>query len=944
MKKGRMNHSSKHSHDGQTAAVAAPAQPSPPAHSPTDPDIAGAIIQQLSDMALAINTEGRILYANLTCAPENWQGRPLAELLARVELYTPDLSPLPYERIPLVQALAGENVRDFLCLVRLGNEGPLHLQSVSAAPIRAKDGAIIGAASVGRDISAEWRLRRQEAEMAQARQAAEQAGARLRALFDTIADPVLMADTNGRLVETNAAGRQYLGNLPEEAPLPTLAEYLMSHRMYTQDHLPVPPEMRPIVRALAGEVIHGQEVRVVFPEGREMWALIHAAPVRAEDGRILGSALTLHDVTDLHQARQELEQAYQQAQAERQILENVFDNIPYTHVALFDQHGRLVRINPDGPRLMGYETADAFRAALARPQEWQMLRDNVSISPDQWPLTRALRGERFDSQEYHVLTPDGYEAHFLMNGGPVAWDEDGNVTLAVNVGHDVRELRRLMDEAERERAQYRTLTESIPQFVWSATPDGKAVYFNAHWEAFTGTPTDQLLGDGWLQDIHPQDRERVAAAWAAACAAGADYEVEYRLRGKGGIYRHFLARGTRVNDSRGRCLQIVGTTTDITDPVRDRNRNRLLRQIGDSLRASLHPDDVLRATTGILGRFLKASRAYYSVVGPAAQEISILSEYTRDAARPSVLGTYPLPGDNPFAKALMSGQNMIISDVRKDPLTRPVQDRFLRYRIRSLIGIPIVEGARWVATLFVADDAPRQWTEEEVELTELVAERARLAVENARLYQAEREQTQRLAEAFAETHHRVKNNLQVIAALLDMRLMESEGDSAPISRRDLGRMVGHVRAIAAVHDFLSHHQAAMTVSAREVVKRLVPMAIQTADIHTEWQSDDAVLSVKQGTALALILNELLSNASKHGAQRAWVTLRRTGDACQLEVSDDGPGFPPDFNPERDAHQGLDLVTTLAERDLQGRISFGNTPAAGGCVQIHFTVEADASAK
>src|SRR5205814_2960464 len=137
--------------------------------------------------------------------------------------------------------------------------------------------------------------------------------------------------------------------------------------------------------------------------------------VRSAEGRIIGSVLTLHDVTHRHAARRQLEIALQEAQAQRQILENLFDNIPYTHVALFDPTGNLIRINPDGPRLLGYETAEAFRAALQKPDAWRVtLSDGTPMTPEQRPLARALRGERFDSEEYHVTTPDGYEARFLM--------------------------------------------------------------------------------------------------------------------------------------------------------------------------------------------------------------------------------------------------------------------------------------------------------------------------------------------------------------------------------------------------------------------------------------------------------------------------------------------------------------------------------------------------
>jgi PAS domain S-box-containing protein len=779
-----------------------------------------------------------------------------------------------------------------------------------------------------------------EQELRQARQEAAQAGARLRALFDAMQDTVMMADTEGRLIETNAAGRAYLGDLAPDAPLPSLARYLASHRMYTPDGMPIPSEQRPIVRAIAGEKVQDHEARVVFPDGKEAWILINASPVRDADGRIQGGIQALRDITYRHQARQQLETALQGAQTQQQILANLFLNIPQTHVAFFDRNANLVHINPDGPRLMGYVTAAQLQAALRRPDAWKVTAaDGAPVAPERWPLARALRGERFDAQEYHVLTPDGYEAHFLMNGGPVAWDEEGRVTLAVNVGHDIRELRRLMDEAERERAQYQTLTESIPQFVWSADPEGRATYFNAGWSRFTGTPTERLLGDGWQKDIHPRDRARVAAAWRTACTAGGNYEVEYRLRGRDGAYRRFLARGRPVRDNQGRFVQMVGTTTDITAQVRDRDRDRLLRQIGDKLRATLDPGQMLRAVASELGHFADVARVYYADINGEAGTLSIHDDYAYSDALPSATGVHPMRARPSVVVAFQAGKTLTFADLATDARTRDdYAEAFAPFEIRSMLAVPLREQGQWVSTLVLADDAPRQWTEEEVELTEAVAERTRLAVENARLYEAEREKARRLEESFAETHHRVKNNLQVIAALLDMRIMDDAEDAIPVTRQDLQRMVGNVRAIAAVHDFLSHHQAAMTVSARGVIGRLVAMATQTAGITADCEADETTLTVKQGTALALILNELLSNAGKHGAQTARVLFRCRDADCHLAVGDDGPGFRPDFDPERHVQQGLSLVTMLAERDLQGTIEFGNRVEGGGQVRIMFPRE------
>ena len=500
---------------------------------------------------------------------------------------------------------------------------------------------------------------------------------------------------------------------------------------------------------------------------------------------------------------------------------------------------------------------------------------------------------------------------------------------------------RLRETGEQAQMQHRTLTESLPQLVWATTPEGNATYFNSRWSQFTGTPLENLLGTGWLTDLHPDDRERVAAVWQAAYRSRQPYEAEYRIRGKNGTYRRFLARGVPVTDAQGQIVQIVGTTTDITDQVADRERDRLLRKIADGMRLSQNPQQVLANVAQELGWFLHTARVFFADVD-ADGNLNIVphGDFRREPealpfAEPAAVRV--LPG---VFQAWRIGLTVTFSDLANDPRTRDkYAETFAPYGLHSLMAVPMHRDGQWVSVLMLADDAPRQWQKEEMEMVEAVAERARLAVENARLYEAERSKTQRLEESFAEMHHRVKNNLQVIAALLDMRVMDDDADSAPVTRQDLQRIVGNVHAIAAVHDFLAHHQAAMTVAAREVLRRLVPMVAQTAHVAAVWESDEATLSVQQGTALALILNETVSNAGKHGGRNVMITLRRETDVLHLEIADDGPGFPPDFQPERDANQGVGLIISLAQRDLQGSIAFENGET-GGTVRVRFGHRAD----
>jgi len=109
----------------------------------------------------------------------------------------------------------------------------------------------------------------------------------------------------------------------------------------------------------------------------------------------------------------------------------------------------------------------------------------------------------------------------------------------------------------------RTL-DAVPQPVWATTPDGKACYCNPATEQLVGCSCEDFVNREWVTLVHPDDRERVAAAFATSCADGSNYEVEERLQVKElGQYHNFLIKGGPLLDDLGRVLQWVGVATDI---------------------------------------------------------------------------------------------------------------------------------------------------------------------------------------------------------------------------------------------------------------------------------------------------------------------------------------------------------------------------------------------
>jgi PAS domain S-box len=198
---------------------------------------------------------------------------------------------------------------------------------------------------------------------------------------------------------------------------------------------------------------------------------------------------------------------------------------------------------------------------------------------------------------------------------------------------------------------------------------------------------------------------------------------------------------------------------------------------------------------------------------------------------------------------------------------------------------------------------------------------------------------QRLHRAMRETHHRIKNSLQVITALINVQAMD-HGETVPATV--LTRVSQHVAGLAAIHDLLTTGSKAaepsQLLSLRAVLEKLVPiLRTMMDDRNLVTDLDDVLLPPRHMTALTVLTNELVSNGIKHGAGTVRITVRLTkGRAC-LEVRDEGPGFPEGEPVERTASTGLELVRAVVLWDMAGKVEFRNSPEGGASVVVEFPV-------
>ncbi len=176
-----------------------------------------------------------------------------------------------------------------------------------------------------------------------------------------------------------------------------------------------------------------------------------------------------------------------------------------------------------------------------------------------------------------------------------------------------------------------------------------------------------------------------------------------------------------------------------------------------------------------------------------------------------------------------------------------------------------------------------------------------------------------------EIHHRVKNNLQTVAALLRLQARRSRDDAV---RHALSESVRRVSAIALVHDTLATSPEDR-VDLDQIVDRLVPMIIEVASTETRARvrrvGSFGVLGAELATPLVMVLAELVQNALEHGYRiprenaEVVIAVQRSARALDIQVRDDGEGLPAGFSAEKGSGLGLQIVRTLIDAELLGSI-------------------------
>jgi PAS domain S-box-containing protein len=285
--------------------------------------------------------------------------------------------------------------------------------------------------------------------------------------------------------------------------------------------------------------------------------------------------------------------------------------------------------------------------------EYNVLTDPqlVASGVNAW-LRRALAGESVEipAIRYDVGQLEGGVQHVrwvTARAHPIK-DEHDRVLEVMLMHEDITE-RVEAESALRVREQrFRSLVMATSQIVWTGEADGRMLDDSPTWRAFTGQTYEEWKEFGWLEALHPDDRERTGRLWAYCIATRTIYETEYRVRRADGEYRWTAVKGVPLLDEDGAVREWIGANTDIHDMVmsqaerarllaslqeQDRRKDEFLAMLAHELRNPLAPiaaaADLLKFGRADEARVARAS----DVIGRQVRHLSSLVDDLLDVSR-----------------------------------------------------------------------------------------------------------------------------------------------------------------------------------------------------------------------------------------------------------------------------------------------------------------------
>ncbi len=457
-------------------------------------------------------------------------------------------------------------------------------------------------------------------------------------------------------------------------------------------------------------------------------------------------------------------------------------------------------------------------------------------------------------------------------------------------------LREAIDSVDQKAAaqvgeRFRKLVMSAPVALFESDARGQSVFVNPRWTELTGISRADAAGGGWRRAVHPDDRQRVLDAWREAVEKAEPFRQEYRLVTARGELAWVLVDAVPLPGA-----GYMGTVVDLTDQKRAveaiARSEANFRLLAERMPAgvAVHRGDLIVHANPTLLRMLGYERLEELVGRPLSEVVAH-------------------PGEREGVAVQLARIDRDRKEIAWPPtrcLRRDGEEVYLEGT-----SVPC-EFDGQPAHISVAFDVTDRRRAEQVRASSEASLRASLVEKETLL---------------KEIHHRVKNNLQVIASLINL-----QGAKAPegMAREFLDELRGRVHAIALLHERLYRSGNLARIDLRDYVPDLVADlvragAAEPGRVAVTTTVCELYLAMDAALPVGLIVQELVSNAFKHAfppsraGGRVDVEVARRDGSIVVSVADDGVGFAAPVDAGAPTTLGLQLVGDLA-RQIDGEFT------------------------
>jgi PAS domain S-box-containing protein len=195
-----------------------------------------------------------------------------------------------------------------------------------------------------------------------------------------------------------------------------------------------------------------------------------------------------------------------------------------------------------------------------------------ALHPDDTEPTITIWNEAVSNKspyetEYRIRRHDGEFRNMLAKGFPVL-DNKGNISEWIGTCIDITERKKTEEVIKDNEKRFRELIESLPQLFWTCRVDGPCDYLSKQWVDYTGIPEEEQLGYRWLEQLHPDDKDKTVSKWMEKVKTGSSFDIEFRIRRNDGIYHWFKTRAVPMRDSNGIISKWFGSNTDFDEIIK----------------------------------------------------------------------------------------------------------------------------------------------------------------------------------------------------------------------------------------------------------------------------------------------------------------------------------------------------------------------------------------